>query len=148
MTNGSSSQLPNHSIEQAKERSALAFLVPVICALSAIPACFAWAHAEKKPGKVTDSDFFQLLASAPIQLLGVFTALWPIINKLHPDRAAWIQCWALAIISACLTISAVPLYLLASATWSGMSAIAGSFVLSFLQLQLVLGMPTYKSHEN
>jgi hypothetical protein len=136
---------PNTSVEQEKARSALAFLVPVICALSAIPAYFAWTHAENKPGEVTDSDFFQLLASAPIQLLGICTALWPIINNLRPDRAAWIQSWTLATISVCFSIAAVPLYLLAPAPWSGTSLLAGSFMQSFLQLQLILGIPRLKT---
>lgn len=122
--------------------------MPVICIFSAIPAFFAWDHAESNPGRVTDSNFLQLLASFPIQLLGILTALCPIINNFQPDRAAWVQSWTLAILSSCLTIAAVPLYLHASESWSAMSLFAGSFMQSFLQLQLILGIPRQKVHED
>lgn len=125
----------------------LLFLYPLYAPFQLFPLFFAWTHAENKPGRVTDSDFLQLLASAPIQLLGIFTALWPIINNFRPDRAAWIKSWTLAIISSCFTVAAVPLYLLGSASWSGMSLLAASFMQAFLQLQLIPGIPEHPEHK-
>jgi hypothetical protein len=148
MPNRSSSHSPNATIEQQNARPALAFIVPVTCAISAIPAFFASAYAENKPGGKKDPDFFQLLASGLIQLLGIFTAFWPIYKKLRPDRVAWIKSCTLAAISVCFTFAAVPLYLLISTTWGGLSLLAGSFVQSFLQLQLFLGIPREKIHED
>ena len=138
---------PNALLEQEKARSALAFIVPVTCAVSFVPACFASVSSENKPGGVKDSDFFQLIASALIQLLGIFTTFWPIYKKLRPDRVSWIQSCTLALISFFLTIAAFPIYLCASRTWGGLTILAGSFVQSFLQLQLFLRIPKEKVHK-
>ena len=69
------------SIKQPKARSALASLVSVTCTLSAIPAYFAWDHAENNPGRAPDSNFLQLLASAPIQLLGIVCTYLTLANN-------------------------------------------------------------------
>ena len=139
---------PSTIIDQKRPRIILGCLISVICALSVIPAYFAWAHAELEPGKKTDSDLFQLLASVPMQLLGIFTALWPVVNLLRPDRGAQIQSWTSAIISLCFTITAIPLYLYVSTTWSGMSLLAGSFVQFLLQLKLNREIPISKIHRD
>jgi hypothetical protein len=131
---------------QGDEISAFAFIVPIICGLSLIPTYFAWSHADHQPGKPTDSDFFQLIASVPIQLLGISTAVWPIVNNLRPDRAVWIQCWTSAGISSCFTVAALPLYVFAPSAWSGGSLIFGSIVQSVLQLQLLLAIRKTKVH--
>lgn len=137
-----SSSNPVVSKKPPKGRSTFALLVPTISILSAIPAIWALTQAEKKKsGNVPDPEFFQVLSSGLIQLLGIGTAFYPILNDFRPDRAARIQAWTLATLSVCLTVAAVPLYPLVSAPWSGMSLFAGTFVQSFLQLQLILGLP-------
>ena len=132
---------PNAGNEPPNGRSAFALLVPTISILSAIPAIWALTQAEKKSGNVSDPEFFQVLSSGLIQLLGISTAFVPILDDFRPDRAARIQAWTLATLSICLTVAAVPLYPLVSAPWSGMSLFAGTLVQSFLQLQLILGLP-------
>lgn len=101
---------------------------------------------EVKQGHVTDAEFFQLISSVPMQLLGIGTSLWPIIQDLRPNRAAWVEGWTLAVISACLTIAAIPLYILVPTSWSAMSLFGGSFIQALLQLQLLLGIANQKSH--
>lgn len=144
----SSNDPPSTGTGQTKAVAIFAFFVPAIPCLCFIPACFAWAHAEAKPGKTSDSDFFQLLSSAPIQLLGIGTALWPIIRDFRPGRAACIQAWVLALMGACFTIAAIPLYALVPTYWSAMLLFIGSFVQSLLQLQLVYRIPGPKSHKD
>jgi len=137
---------PVLGLEQETAGSVFAFIVPIICGLSLIPTYFAWSHAGHDPGKATDSDFFHLIASVPIQLLGISTAVWPIVNSLRPDRAVWIQCWTAAGMSSCFTVAALPLYVLAPSAWSGMSLLFGAIAQSLLQLQLLLAIRKTKVH--
>lgn len=114
--------------------------------VASIPACVASFNAEAIPGKATDSDFYQLTTSTTIQLLGISTSIWSIINDLRPKRDLLIKCWTYAGISICFTIVAVPLYLTVPVSWSGLLTFIGSCMQSLLQLELMLGVSRYKSH--
>src|SRR5271156_3055372 len=64
-------------ISNKNTNSALTFLVPVLCLLSCIPISLAWANSPHQLGTASDADFFQLIASTVMQLLGNMTLIIP-----------------------------------------------------------------------
>lgn len=57
----------------------LTFIVPTISLLSCIPAALAWSHTPSEVGGYNDGNFYQLLCSSTMQLLGTVTLIWPVV---------------------------------------------------------------------
>ncbi|KAE8368434.1 hypothetical protein BDV27DRAFT_122323 [Aspergillus caelatus] len=152
--NSLTSNPPAAASGHTKITSVVAFFVPsfymaffvLACMAASIFAYMAAFNAEAIPGRATDSDFYQLIASTILQSLGIGTSIWPIINDLRPTRYLLLKCWIYTGLSVFLTIAAVPLYVLVPVSWSGISNFVGTCMLSFVQLELMLGISHYKPH--
>ena len=134
-------QAPEDAVEAySSARNAsptLSFLVPTISLLSCIPAALAWSHAPRQVGTVKDAEFYQLVSSSAMQLLGVATLIWPTVFHARLGHLSWVLTWILAGTSACFTILTVPLYLLLPTSWSALLSFGGSVALALVLLQLV-----------
>ncbi|KAF7508415.1 hypothetical protein GJ744_009268 [Endocarpon pusillum] len=131
-------QAPEHAVEAYTSASpTLSFLVPTISLLSCIPAALAWSHASRQVGNAKDAEFYQLVSSSAMQLLGVVTLIWPTVFHARLGRLSWVLTWILAGSGACFTLLAVPLYLLLPTSWSALSSFGGSVALALVLLQLV-----------
>ena len=95
---------------QRRTPSIFALVVPVACLLSCIPTGLACFYGDPKPGTAIDADFFQMISSVCMQLLGVSTSLWPAITNLHLSRITQVLVYALAAGGTFVTIAAIPLY--------------------------------------
>jgi hypothetical protein len=86
----------------------------------------------------TDSDFYQAIAGSALQLLGLFTFMFPILNYPRLSRMDWFWAWILAGFSALCAVASVPLYLfLPPTTWSFLIGFAGAVAQTLIQLQVV-----------
>jgi hypothetical protein len=127
-------------ISNKNTNSALAFLVPVLSLLSCIPTALAWANSPHHPGAASDADFFQLIASAAMQLLGNLTLIIPTISNSRLMSQAWFWTWVLAGTSTVCTIAAIPLYLYCPTEWSNTLSFAGNVMQAFVTLQLMFAI--------
>jgi hypothetical protein len=117
--------------------SSLTFLVPTVCLLSCIPAAIAWTHTTPSIGTIDDANFYQLLSSAVMQLLGLPTLVWPTVFHVQLAKMTWFWTWILAGASACCTVVAVLVYLWLPTGWSGILSFSGGAAQALVVLQLV-----------
>jgi hypothetical protein len=117
--------------------STLTLLVPVTILLSTIPMALSWYHSSGDSGTISDPDFWQLVASSVIQILGVVTLTVPTIFNLRLAKMAWLWTWISAGVSVCCSIIAPPLYLNVPTKWSGMISFGGSLAQTIITLQLM-----------
>lgn len=120
----------------------LSFLVPTISLLSCIPAALAWSHALPKVGTVRDADFYQLVSTSAMQVLGIITLVWPTLYHARLARLSWIWTWILAIVSTGCTLAALSLYALLPTSWSALFSFGGSVAQALVTLQLVYSIST------
>ncbi|KAE8442195.1 hypothetical protein EG329_003724 [Mollisiaceae sp. DMI_Dod_QoI] len=116
--------------------SILLFTVPTICAVSCFLAGLAWMHTPPQIGSSSDGNFYQLLSSSLVQLLGTFTLAPTLLSKtlvgLHRILA-----WVLAVTSILCTVVSMPLYLYATTAWSGLLSFFGSCAQALILLQFI-----------
>ncbi|KFY90774.1 hypothetical protein V498_05837 [Pseudogymnoascus sp. VKM F-4517 (FW-2822)] len=75
--------------------SFLSFFVPTVCLLSCIPTALAWTHTTASVGTINDANFYQLLSNTVMQLLGLFTLVWPTVFDARLATMAWFWTWIL-----------------------------------------------------
>ena len=115
----------------------LSFLVPTVSLITCIPAALAWTSSSPQIGTHHDANFYQLISSSIIQLLGLLTLIWPTIVHTRLANLAWFWTWVLASASALLTVLSVPFYLLLPTGWSGLLSFGGSVAQVLVLLQLM-----------
>jgi hypothetical protein len=71
-------------------RSSLIVIVPAVSLLSVFPAALAWKHGSNDPGTTADPDFYQAIAGAVMQLLGLLTFVWPTLSHPRLCSMAWV----------------------------------------------------------
>lgn len=118
-------------------RSALTFIVPFACVLSAIPTTLAWKHSDQTAGTTQDSNFWQIVSSNTLQLLGLIIFIWPTLKHPRLSPLTWVWIWILAGLSAVSAIVSVPLYLMYPTIWSFLVSYAGILALALVQWQVV-----------
>ncbi|KAK0707141.1 hypothetical protein B0T26DRAFT_680702 [Lasiosphaeria miniovina] len=121
-----------------QNRALVNFAVPSVTVLACIPAFMGWwlSPGPGEPGRYDDAEFWQLVAGGAMQLLGLFTMLWPDVmagGGGEPRRWTWI----LAVASALSVVGSMLLYLLVSPGWSSLVSFLGSAAQVFILLQLV-----------
>lgn len=117
---------------------AVSSVVVVLCAFFMLPVWAATMRSTTSLGSSRDPDFWTLLQSACMQLLGIFTAIYPI--RRLPLVAASAQTWAylFAALGVGTTAFAIPAYIYASVFWSSVLSFLGSAAQAFLVLQLAM----------
>jgi hypothetical protein len=118
-------------------RSSLIVIVPAVSLLAAIPAGLAWTYGSNKPGTTANPDFYQAIAGAVMQLLGLLTFVWPTLSHPRLSSMAWVWIWILAAISTLCAILSIPLFLVVSSTWSFVVAFAGVLAQAIVQMQVI-----------
>ncbi|KAK3360909.1 hypothetical protein B0T24DRAFT_539755, partial [Lasiosphaeria ovina] len=121
-----------------RDRALVNFAVPSVTVLACIPAFMGWwlSTGPGELGRYDDAEFWQLVAGGAMQLLGLFTMLWPNVmagGGGEPRRWTWI----LAAVSALSVVVSMLLYLLVSPGWSSLVSFLGSAAQVFILLQLV-----------
>lgn len=113
-----------------------------ICAF--VPAMMAYANTPAGPGSWTGNDFWGLLASLILQVLGMGThILGPLVlpgslqTRLHKETKLLV--WVFSAFVLVYTVVGVVLYGTVSAPWSGALVFAGQAMMGFVQLMLVFG---------
>ncbi|KAF2023867.1 hypothetical protein EK21DRAFT_118359 [Setomelanomma holmii] len=71
-------------------RANLIVIVPAVCLLSTIPAALAWKHSSSSSGTTSDSDFYQAIVGATMQLLGLLMLVWPTISHPRLTQSTWV----------------------------------------------------------
>jgi hypothetical protein len=118
-------------------RSSLNFIVPIVSLLSVVPAALAWSHSGTERGSIVDSDFYQALNGAILQLLGLLTLVWPTLGHSRLSSIDWFWIWLLAGFGAVCAPMSVFLYLFLSTSWSFVFAFAGAVSQTIVQLQVI-----------
>lgn len=118
-------------------QSSLVAIVPVVCVLSAVPAALAWKNGSNMRGATTDADFYQAIAGAMMQLLGLVTFVWPTLSHPRLCSMAWFWIWILAAFSALCAILSIPLFLTVSSTCCFVVGFIGVLAQAIVQLQVI-----------
>ena len=118
-------------------RSTLSFVVPTISLLSVVPAAIAWKYGDSVLGSTADSNFWQAVSGSILQLLGLFTFVWPTLSSPRLSQLAWVWIWMLAGFSAICAIVSVPVYLVVPTVWSFGISFAGMLAQAVVQLQVI-----------
>lgn len=108
--------------------------------ISSIPLVSrGWQVSEGQPGTVNDSDFWFLLQSTIVALLGLYTMGVPLVLKEHPGQGPdqfWT--WSFVVMAAICTILAPCLYTTIRTEFSACIAAIGSFFQALVTVQLAL----------
>ncbi|KIM94389.1 hypothetical protein OIDMADRAFT_60717 [Oidiodendron maius Zn] len=119
-------------------QTTLTFLVPAISLLSCIPAALSFISATNEIGTARDADFFQLISSSAMAVLGLLTMMIPTFSsKTKLGKMAWFWTWILAGYSGVCAIVSIPLYLVIPTQWSAAVAFSGSVAQGLVTLQLM-----------
>lgn len=124
----------------SKTSQTLSFIVPVVSALSIIPAALAWTHSNHQVGTAADADFYSLISNVAMQLLGLLAMMISVISNRHLANETWFWTWILASFSAGCAGIAIPLYLIVPTEWSAAISFAGAVAQVFVTLQLLYGI--------
>jgi hypothetical protein len=89
-----------------------------------MPTIFAWQQASNSIGTTHDVDFWLLIQSSMLQLLGLFTAMFPIYKRSPAHAWRWAQ--ALTVLGALCSLGSIPLYNYAPTMWSALVSLFGS----------------------
>jgi hypothetical protein len=117
--------------------------VPVLVAialisiiLSLVPLVLAWRISGASPGTTSDVDFYLLIQTSIMQLLGLFTAIFPMAKR--PASSAWIWAQFFTIVGVLVSVAAVPMYLYLPTMWSALVSFIGSATQIAVTLELAL----------
>lgn len=96
----------------------------------------AWKFGTSGPGIVEEMDFWTQIQSSLMQLLGLFTAIYPLYRV--SSGPPWI--WALVFVTAgaICSIAAVPTFLFLRPFWSSILSFFGAAAQAVVTLQLSL----------
>jgi hypothetical protein len=92
--------------------------------------------ASNTTGSTSDVDFWLLIQNSIMQILGIFTAMFPMYGR--STAHAWIWAQIFTAVGSCCAIAAVPLYIYVPTIWSASVSSIGSASQGFIALQLAL----------
>jgi hypothetical protein len=98
----------------------------------------AWSHSDYIAGSAKDADFWWLVQSTIMQVLGLLTLSVPIWQGSKLPSQNWFWTWLFIGIAALATILAIPLYLYAPVAYSSTLVFLATASQSFVVLQLAL----------
>jgi hypothetical protein len=100
----------------------------------------AWSHSDYSagPGSAKDADFWWLVQSTIMQVLGLLTLSVPIWQGSKLPSQNWFWTWLFIGIASLATIVAVPLYLYAPVAYSSTLVFVATACQAFVVLQLAL----------
>ena len=110
--------------------------VLIFTLLSFFPLIPAWQRSPDLPGSTTDPNFWLLLQSSAMQLLGLFTAVYPLWASIKTARWRWTQIFT--ILGCACALAAVPIYVRLPTMWSAVVSFVGAAAQAYMTLQLAL----------
>lgn len=120
-------------------------VVSIVTLLAALPLVPAWSHSLPQPGSTDDTDFWLMLQSSTMQLLGLFTAVFPIYHR-RSHGAAWNWSILFTAAGSLSAVAAIPAYLYLPTFWSGLLSFIGAGAQVYLALQLCFLASSSSAH--
>jgi hypothetical protein len=114
----------------------LTIAVLIFTLLSFFPLIPAWQRSPDLAGSTADADFWLLLQSSAMQLLGLFTAVYPLWASIKTASWRWMQ--ILIILGCACALAAVPIYVRLPTMWSAVVSFLGTAAQAYMTLQLAL----------
>jgi hypothetical protein len=114
----------------------LSAIVSIVTLLAALLLGPAWPRSLPDPGSTDDSGFWFLLQNSIMQLLGLFTAVFPIHHGFFGAAGHWAMLFAAT--GSLNAIAAIPAYLYLPTFWSGLFSFIGVAAQAFIALQFSL----------
>ncbi|KAL8372481.1 hypothetical protein RB595_002014 [Gaeumannomyces hyphopodioides] len=129
---------------QGASMAALMGLSMAVTLLALLPACFGFHRLEDTRGGWFDADFWALVSSAVLQLLGLLVQLVAPLASPDKFRSALAAeakhlVWGFSVMVCLCTVAAIVLYGSVSLLWSAMVGFAAQAFLGVIQLVLVFG---------
>jgi hypothetical protein len=110
---------------------------------SFLPLIQAWRLSNGEVGSARDVDFWLLVQTSIMQLLGIFLAMYPIYQQAASattisSSGAWIWARLFTVLGICCIGIAIGLYLAVPPMWSAFVSSCGAAAQAGLALQLSL----------
>jgi hypothetical protein len=96
----------------------------------------AWEKATNSPGSWADADVWILFQTSAMQVLGLFTAIFPIYNASAASVSRWT--WIFTALGMACAIGTILMYLLVATIWGFLISFLVSVAQAYAVLQLAL----------
>ncbi|KAI1088470.1 hypothetical protein F5B19DRAFT_471112 [Rostrohypoxylon terebratum] len=106
--------------------------------LSTIPAGIALIKGTNAPGSTDDPDFWWLVQSVAMQLLGLVLAVCNVPQKPTEKSTAWTSALCLTAFGMSCTCASIPTYLFLSTSWSNFMSSGATMSQIIVMLELTL----------
>ncbi|KAF2236428.1 hypothetical protein EV356DRAFT_498457 [Viridothelium virens] len=103
----------------------------------------AWKLSSSTKGSTKDADFYLLIQSSAMNILGIFTAVYPTWNWPASHAKRWAYTFTVLGI-VCATVS-ILVYLYVSMIWSGLLSFSAAAIQAFMVLQFAIASLPIKS---
>jgi hypothetical protein len=114
------------------------FLTVVIAAI--MPGSFAWMNSTNAKGSSKDVDFYLLIQGSIMSVLGIFTGIYPSLQKPKTVADWWV--FTLAILGCICAMIAIPMYLYLPTIWSAFPSFLSMAIQCFMAMQLAIAFDT------
>lgn len=101
-------------------------MASIITTMAFIPSILAWSHSDGSVGAHNDMDFWLLIQSSAMQLLGIFLAVYSLKGKRMADPEAWNWTVLFAVAGSLCACGSIAMYLTLPTFWSGFVSFCGS----------------------
>ncbi|XDG04432.1 hypothetical protein ABKA04_004047 [Annulohypoxylon sp. FPYF3050] len=112
--------------------------------LSTIPAGIALTKGTHAPGSSNDPDFWWLVQSVAMQLLGLVLAVCNVPRKPTEKSAAWMSALCLTGFGILCASASIPAYLFLSTSWSSLMSSGATMSQIIVMLELTLMAEHFK----
>ncbi|KAI0881816.1 uncharacterized protein GGS22DRAFT_56952 [Annulohypoxylon maeteangense] len=106
--------------------------------LSLIPMGIAWMKSTSTSGSTGDSDFWTLIQSSMMQILGLALAVCNIPRKSTERSTAWTCALILTCFGIVCALASIPTYLYLSTMWSNLLSYGATIAQTIVMLELTL----------
>src|SRR5436305_2669852 len=106
--------------------STLIAIVSITTLIAIMPMGFAWKLSSNTKGSTTDVDFYLLIQSTIMSILGIFTAIYPKLRRPSSHAEHWAH--GFAVLGVACASAAVPMYLYLPTMWSALASFLGAAI--------------------
>lgn len=118
-------------------------VVLIILIAGCVPLGLAWQVSENDPGTTADADFYLLIQSTAMQLLGIFLATSPLVCAGAFDTVGRRWVLAFGVAGSLCAVASVPMYLFTPKIWTGLLSFFGSAA----EVAMILELSMMRSEE-
>ncbi|KAF2007476.1 hypothetical protein P154DRAFT_517187 [Amniculicola lignicola CBS 123094] len=127
---------PEVVAEMIRTQAGLTAITFIVTIGASVLSGVAWKLDAPTPGTTHDSDFWTLVQSSVMQLLGLFTAIYPLYKR--SSGPPWVWALILTTTGAICSIAAIPMFLYVGSFWSSVVSFFGIAAQAVVILQLSL----------